>query len=45
MSARYVLLLIVTAFLLTALLLVYNGFYRPISVSGTEPPSLTDQIR
>lgn len=45
MSARYVLLIMVTAFFLAALLLVYNGFYRPISVSGIEPPSLTDQIQ
>lgn len=41
MSARNVLFLIVVAFFFTALLLVYNGFYKPISLVGVELPSVT----
>ncbi|WP_164491967.1 MULTISPECIES: hypothetical protein [unclassified Rhizobium] len=39
MTARDVLLLMVTAFFLTALLLIHNAFYRPVSTSAVEPPA------
>jgi hypothetical protein len=39
MSAREVLLLMITAFFLTALLLIHNAFYRPVSTSAVEPPA------
>ncbi|MCV9960403.1 hypothetical protein OIU34_00690 [Pararhizobium sp. BT-229] len=42
MTARDVLLLILTAFYLTSLLLIYNGFYRPVSTSGAELPAVSD---
>lgn len=42
MSARNVLFLIVAAFFFTALLLVYNGFYKPTSLVGVELPSVTE---
>ncbi len=42
MSARGVLVLIIAAFFFTALLLVYNGFYKPISLVGVELPSVTE---
>jgi hypothetical protein len=43
MTAREVLLLIITAFLLTSLLLIYNSYYKPISTSVTGPPAVSDQ--
>ncbi|WP_428424671.1 hypothetical protein [Pararhizobium sp.] len=39
MTARDVLLLLVTAFFLTGLLLIHNAFYRPVSTSAIEPPA------
>jgi hypothetical protein len=42
MTARDVLLLLVTAFFLTALLLIHNSFYRPVSTSAIEPPATAD---
>lgn len=39
MTARDVLLLMITAFFLTALLLIHNAFYRPVSTSAVEPPT------
>ncbi len=40
MTARNVLLILVTAFFLTALLLIHNAFYRPVSTSAIEPPTV-----
>ena len=37
MTARNVLLLMITAFFLTGLLLIHNAFYRPVSTSALEP--------
>lgn len=37
MTARNVLLLMITGFFLTALLLIHNAFYRPVSTSAAEP--------
>lgn len=39
MTARDVLLLMITAFFLTGLLLIHNAFYRPVSTSALEPPT------
>jgi hypothetical protein len=39
MTARNVLLLLVTAFFLTVLLLIHNAFYRPVSTSAVEHPA------
>ena len=39
MTARDVLLLLITAFFLTALLLIHNAFYRPVATSAAEPPA------
>lgn len=39
MTARDVLLLMITAFFLTALLLIHNAFYRPVATSAAEPPA------
>ena len=36
MTARNVLLLMITAFFLTGLLLIHNAFYRPVSTSALE---------
>lgn len=38
MTARDVLLLLITAFFLTALLLIHNAYYQPIATSAAEPP-------
>jgi hypothetical protein len=38
-TARDVLLLMITAFFLTALLLIHNAFYRPVSTIAIEPPA------
>ncbi|MGF6178673.1 hypothetical protein ABIE33_006993 [Ensifer sp. 4252] len=43
MTAREVLLLIITAFLLTSLLLIYNSYYQPISTNDTGPPAVNDK--
>ena len=45
MAALNVLLLIIAAFFFTALLLVYNGFYKLLSLAGVELPPVTDQGR
>ena len=45
MSARNVLLLIIMTFFFTALLLIYNGFYKLLSLAGVELPPVTDQGR
>lgn len=39
MTARHVLLLMITAFFFTVLLLIHNAFYRPVSTSAVEPTS------
>lgn len=42
MTARDVLLLMITAFFFTALLLIHNGFYRPLSTGAVEPTVQAD---
>ena len=42
MTARNVLLILLTAFFLTALLLIHNAFYRPVPTSSIELPAKTD---
>ncbi len=37
MTARDVLLLLLTAFYLTTLLLIHNAFYQPVATSAAEP--------
>lgn len=43
MTGRRVLLIIVMAFFVVALLLIYNGFYNPVSNSGTGLPVTVEQ--
>lgn len=43
MTARDVFLLILTAFFLASLLLIYNAYYKPVSKSGTGLPAVSDQ--
>jgi hypothetical protein len=42
MTAQNVLVLMITTFLVVALLLIYNGFYDPISESGIGVPSTVE---
>ena len=45
MSARKVLFLMLAGCVLTALLLLYNSFYKPVSTSGVGLPAVTDQVQ
>jgi len=43
MTARNVLFLILAVFFAICLLLVYNGYYRPVSSSGVGLPAVIDR--
>ena len=43
MTGRNVLLLLVAAFFLVALVLIYNAYYKPTSASGVAVPAVSDQ--
>ncbi|WP_426232111.1 hypothetical protein [Pararhizobium sp. DWP3-4] len=43
MTARNVLFLIVAAFFAVSILLIYNAYYKPVSMSGVGLPAVTDQ--
>ena len=42
MTAQNVLVLMITTFFVVALLLIYNGFYDPVSESGIGLPSTVE---
>lgn len=43
MTARDVLFLIISAFFLASLLLIYNAYYKPVSTNGVSLPAVSDQ--